>query len=64
MLRDKSQALVLVTKDPIDRCTVRASSKLKAYRAVWREANSNRFQLSVREASPKNGGFALTGALR
>src|SRR5690349_13162508 len=35
VLRDKSQALVLVTHDPSDPCIVWASPKLKDYRAVW-----------------------------
>jgi hypothetical protein len=35
VLRDKSQALVLVTHDPSDPCIVWASPKLKDYRSVW-----------------------------
>jgi hypothetical protein len=35
VLRDKSQALVLVTHDPSDPCIVWASPTLRQYRAVW-----------------------------
>jgi hypothetical protein len=38
VLRDKSQALVLVTRDPSDPCIVWASPKLRDYRAVWSAA--------------------------
>jgi hypothetical protein len=38
VLRDKSQALVLVTRDPSDPCIVWASPKLRDSRAVWSAA--------------------------
>jgi hypothetical protein len=38
VLRDKSQALVLVTRDPSDPYIVWASPKLRDYRAVWSAA--------------------------
>ena len=43
VLRDKSEALVLVTNDPSDPCIVWASPKLKNYRAVWDAATAAGF---------------------
>ena len=37
-LRDKPDALVLVTHDPSDPCIVWASPKLRSYRSVWATA--------------------------
>ena len=43
ILRDRSQALVLVTNDASDPCIVWASPKLTSYRAVWNEASAAGF---------------------
>jgi len=52
VLRDKSRALVLVTKDPSDPCIVWASPKLKDYRAVWNEASAGGFVDAASEWGP------------
>lgn len=52
ILRDKSLAVVLVTKDPVNRCTVWASPKLRGYRAVWRDASAAGFVDAASEWGP------------
>ena len=48
-LRDKPDALVLVTHDPSDPCIVWASPKLKSYRSVWATAAALGFVEPVTE---------------
>jgi hypothetical protein len=48
VLRNKEQAVVLVTNDPSDPCIVWASPRLTGYRAVWNDAAAAGF---VEEAS-------------
>jgi len=43
ILRGKSEALVLVTNDPSDRCIVWASPKRRDYRAIWDAASAAGF---------------------
>ena len=43
VLREKSQALVIVTNDRTDPCIVWASPKLRSYRSVWDAASAAGF---------------------